>query len=278
MAGKKSKQFKATKELVYKISGGVLGTVTDILLFQMFVIGAAVGKGSSPKDTYKIFTEAEEALTELNYQTLKQAFYTLKRRGFVRAAKGKLREYQITREGRQRLESLIPRYNQSRVWDKRIYLITYDIPENRRLDRELLRRFLKKSGCGMLQASVWLTPYNPRKILREFIRDNHIPGAIVISDTGKDGSVGEQSLKKLMAEVYHLDELNEEYQAYTQLYRKYRNSPKHLPAMNRGIFDYLAILGEDPQIPFELLPDDWQGEKAHALFEKFFSVCGRKPN
>lgn len=266
MTSQKPKQFKATKDTILKISEGVFGTATDLILYQMFLVGASIGKGSSPKDTYKIFAEAGEALEALNYQTIRQALYRLKRRGFIATAEGKVKEYRITKQGKERLKSLIPVYNKRRTWDKKIYLVTYDIPEQQKKDRELLRDFLKNIGCGMLQASVWLTPYNPRRMLEEFIEENKISGAIVVSDTGRDGSVGEQGPKELMAGVYPLDKLNTDYKDFIQTYKKYKRFKKDCP-LQKIRFHYLSILKDDPQLPFELLPHDWKGDEAYHLFE-----------
>jgi len=34
-------------------------------------------------------------------------------------------------------------------------------------------------------------------------------------------------------------------------------------------FRYLDILRRDPQLPKELLPEDWKGEEAYSLFKEF---------
>src|SRR3989337_1644773 len=99
---------------------------------------------------------------------------------------------EITKEGRKRLRRLIPRYDEKRVWDGRMHLVTYDIPERRYSDRQLLRMYLKKIGCGRLQDSVWITPYNPVDIIRAFVEKHDLAGTVIVSDMGDGGAIGEE--------------------------------------------------------------------------------------
>ncbi|MBU1327173.1 hypothetical protein KKB64_04890 [Patescibacteria group bacterium] len=37
-----------------------------------------------------------------------------------------------------------------------------------------------------------------------------------------------------------------------------------------GATRYLSILRDDPQLPFQLLPDNWLGLKAYQLYRKIY--------
>lgn len=254
---------KELQELVFRISDGLLGTATDLILYTLFCSVTSFGKQPTPRDLYKIFQEANEVREEINYQTFKQALYKLQRKGLLRVIKEKYWEPQITAAGKKRLSALLPFYDQKRIWDKRIYLVTYDIPRTHNFQRNLLREHLRKIGCAPLQASVWLTPSNPKQILKKFTHEHHLQGAILVSDLGSDGNIGEEDLKTLITKVYNLGGLNYEYQEFIKIYSRRKNfSPQQVS------FAFYQILSRDPQLPFSLLPSDWAGGRAYRLFQK----------
>ncbi|MBI4999832.1 CRISPR-associated endonuclease Cas2 [Candidatus Gottesmanbacteria bacterium] len=252
---------KGLRNKVLKISEGILETVVDVVLLEMAYVGEAATTFS--RNTWEPAVKADRFLEEINYQTIKRAIEEARKKGWLKRTDRRRVWPEITVEGKKRLNSLVPQYDEKRIWDHRLYLVTYDIPETRKNDRELLREYLKRIGAGMIQESVWLTPYNPREVLREFIEERKLRGAIIISDVGKDGSIGEEDIKDLVIRVYRLNEINKKYQEFLE---KFADSQAKLWEV---ALSYWAILKNDPQLPFELLPSDWLGEKAHQLFLKF---------
>jgi len=136
-------------------------------------------------------------------------------------------------------------------------LVTYDIPETHRKQRNILRESLQRIGCGRLQDSVWMTPYNPTDILTDVVEHNNLQGTVIISTIGKDGSIGEESLPELIIRIYCLEELNKRYIVWLEE-AKNRKQIDHWI-----ILKYLSILQEDPQLPFSLLPSWWKGDVAY---------------
>jgi len=51
-------------------------------------------------------------------------------------------------------------------WDGKWRIVIFDIPENRKIAREVLRSALKRMGFHMLQKSVFVHPYNCRREIR----------------------------------------------------------------------------------------------------------------
>lgn len=245
---------------VVKASEGLLSTVVDLTLVSIFYglefAAAGYGKG------WRAERKTHEDLIDLNYETIKRSFSHLRQKGFIQSARERLVLPKITAEGKKRLKAIIPRYDEQRVWDKRIYLITYDLPVEQNNERNILREFLKKIGCAMLQQSVWLTPYNPTKLIGEFTEERNLEGLVLVSSLGEDGTIGEIELSELMDEVYNLSELNGRYREFL-IETKEKDVNK-----SKLIFHFLSILQDDPQLPFELLSKDWLGEKAYRLFQK----------
>jgi phenylacetic acid degradation operon negative regulatory protein len=252
------------RRLVLQTSEGLLSTATDLVLFQIYLFGSSFGKANNARGYYRIFREASDTLEEVNYKTFQQIFYQLKRKGLIETIKDEAYfRPKITKQGSQKLNEILPQYRKKRPWDKRIYLVTYDVSEERKDDRDLLRETLKKIGCGYLQDSVWVTPYNPKGILEDFVEEHGLHGSVIVSDTGTDGAVGNRSLKELIREVYGLDELNERYKDFLQ---EFSGRGKKASA-DKIASRYLSILTDDPQLPFELLPLDWRGDEAFEFYE-----------
>lgn len=257
---------KDLKDKISEKTEGLLSNIIDIALWELFYL-SEVGTSFSSRATWTANYKADRLLEEINYNSLKEALKRAKKQGLVQfkgQRKGAVPE--ITQEGKRRLEAILPHYDKKRVWDGRIYLVTYDIPETKKRDRELLREYLKRIGAGMVQESVWLTPYDPRETLREFLDTYQLRGLVLISILGKDSSIGDESLESLIQRVYKLDRLNKRYREFIETL-----SDKQTP-VSQIYFSFLSILKEDPQLPFSLLPGDWLGDKAYKLFERLTSL------
>ena len=258
---------------VKEITDGIVGSAVDLALLSIYFSFEFATSGYSSRG-WKADEKALNTLSELNYQTIKRSYRRLKQKGMIKITKQKISEElifpQITKEGKKRLESIIPQYQETRTWDDRVYIITYDLPVERNNDRDKLRNYLKKIGCGLLQKSVWITPYNPKGLIKKFVDKNKLGDELVlVSSLQKDGSVGIMSLPDLLERVYKLSDLNERYIDFISLTESERLTRE------QAIFSYLSILKDDPQIPFKLLPYDWKGDKAYQFFKR---ICDMQNN
>ncbi|MDP2861102.1 MAG: CRISPR-associated endonuclease Cas2, partial [bacterium] len=237
-------------------------------LSELYFVDAALGEERSGRGVYRALWEADKTLSQFSYQTIKQELAYLRRKGLVRLTK----EPEITEAGRKRLSENLPFYDEKRAWDGSVYLVAYDIDEKRNYQRDKLRNFLKRLGAGLLQESVWLAIYNPETLLKEFMREEDISANVLVSCLGKDGYVGEGSLRELLAEVFGLWEINERYREFIYKFssKKFPDKDKINSCLSAGRFVFLSILKDDPQLPFELLPKEWAGDKANVLYGKLF--------
>ncbi|OQX50951.1 hypothetical protein B5M47_02445 [candidate division CPR3 bacterium 4484_211] len=263
--------MKRTKlrSLVLELSEGILSSTVDFTLHTLFC-SLQLSGGKTARDAWIICQKANKKLEEINYETFKNAFYELKRKGLVKYIEDKEKErarIEITELGQQRLANSIPQYFEKRPWDGKIYLITYDIPESRRTLRNKFREsILKKLSCGMLQASVWITPYSPRALIEAWAMEHGAVGMILISELEKDGSFGEFTVEYLLEEVYKLSEVDSRYKAFINKYEK--QTTANQTDLN---LDFISCVKADPQLPFELLPPDWASIKAYKIYKKLCS-------
>lgn len=248
--------------LIKKATYNICGSIIDLLIWQVALVGASVGKSGS-RGVYQAFSEADEILENFNHHTLSIIWHQLTKKRLITYRKRQnLYSPIITQFGKQRLKEIIPQYHSTRPWDKKIYLITYDIPEKNRKKRDKFRFFLKEIGAKLLQESTFLTPYNLRQLINEFIQKHEIPGTIIVSDIGSDGGIGETTIQDLLVRLYNLEKLNDRYDEFIKNARDRNGSLKSL------LFEFLSILKDDPQLPFELLPKGWLGDKANLQYNK----------
>lgn len=254
-------QFMSARSMIKRLSNGLLNTTTDLIIFQIALFGASFGKQRSPQGVNRMFEEAFIELEHFNHHTVRSAWSYLRRKGLISVVEDKLYySWLITQMGKKRLTQLVPKYQTQRPWDKRLYIITYDIPEKHHHKRNSFRSFLKAINVVPLQQSVWITPYNPRSLIVAFVHEHEIDGSIIISDTGTNGSIGNESIGDLITRVYHLEELNNRYEDFLTSYKQL--TPQKV------VFKYLVILNDDPQLPFQLLPYWWKGDEAYGVYQK----------
>jgi len=246
---------------IRKFRGGIAERVVDMILIGIYFNLEA--PSLIQKKRYLIESSVEEDLEKLNYHRIKRACSFLKRKGLIDFVKEKEILPIITKAGELKLRKIIPFYDEKRVWDGQIYLVSYDFPKDKNKERDYFRKFLRDIGCGMLQQSNWLTPYNPTNLIKKFIEKHELSGdLILISSIGKNGMIGTKTLKELMEKVFLLSHLNLRYREFVYKAKSGKEKRGEL------IYLFLSILNEDPQIPFSFLPDDWLGEEAYVLFKK----------
>lgn len=252
------------KDILLQATEGLAGTAINGVLWWLYMSGASFGKSKTSRGAYQAFREADKALEEFNYENFKQILKGLQNSGLIeRRIHYSNLEITITQLGKERIHSLFPQYQKDRPWDGYLYLVSYDIPETKHASRNLLRQYLKQVGCALLQESLWVTPYNPRKLLNEFMQMHNIEGTILISKLGHDGAIGEETLAVLVERIYKLQEINDKYQSFLDDARQKQFSQFQL------VVKYQGILKDDPQLPFALLPSWWVGEKANKVYLEY---------
>lgn len=253
------------RRALLRLTEGVFSRTVDFVLwFTVFTGELGVPQSTSGQVGRAKFA-ADRFLEHVNYDVIKDALKHARRRGWLTSARRRHAKTEITTAGKERLVSVLPRYDEKRTWDGRMHIVTYDIPEKRHADRKILREYLRRLGCGRLQASVWVTPYNPIDTIRAFMDEKDLTGTVIVSDMGEGSAIGEEDLQALIVRVYTLEKLEDRYEAWLDEYAS-RTSLDHW-----SVIHYLSILTDDPQLPFQLLPRWWQGIKAYGYVKRYLS-------
>lgn len=151
-----------------------------------------------------------------------------------------------------------------KTWDKKWRVVIFDVSERKRKQRDSLRNKLKDLSFGMLQESVWITPFPIASELKEYFDDWYIHGEILISESRI--LIGDQ--KAIVNRVWKIGSLEKKYQRLVKFWKKV--SPKHRGQKLSLKFQrlYLELLTKDPFLPMELLPQPWVGESAERIYLK----------
>ncbi len=167
------------------------------------------------------------------------------------------------------------------AWDHRWRVVIFDVPEKRGDIRLYLRSFLKTLGFGKVQKSVWISPHDFEKQVREFSRKLDISPCIFQLTVERFSGLNERELAR---SFWDIRGLHDRYQALIQLYSR---EMERMPAaaedtlilrtriINNLMWDYQTILAQDPQLPSALLPADWIGFAARRFANRCHNSIAR---
>ncbi len=122
----------------------------------------------------------------LNKSVLSKAIARLKEKGFVEQDKIDDNKIivKLTDEGKI---ALILVEEGPKEWDGKWRIVVFDIPEQKRLIRNMFRRNLKKWGFKQLQKSVWISKKDVTDKLFSYIKDLEIEKWVMVFESEKYG-------------------------------------------------------------------------------------------
>lgn len=171
----------------------------------------------------------------------------------------------LTSAGKERIVRDFPIFSLAkRKWDGKWRVVIFDINEINRLTRDLLRLKLKELGFGMLQESVWITPHDIARDIREFLEARKLKEQAFVLEISAV-LAGEREF--LVEKIWHLRDINSEYLEVMLMINNDRVvlSTSRIKEIRKK---YLQILLKDPCLPKELLPEDWAGEKTRKAMRR----------
>jgi len=164
-------------------------------------------------------------------------------------------------------------------WDHKWRIIIFDIPEEKKQLRKMLRRFLISIGFGKVQRSVWISPHKLQKTVQRYADKLDLSDYIYLITANSFWGIPE---REMAVRCWNIDELHQDYLNLINQYKELKGEAKNLKSglsaekndlltilKKRLEWDYNSILLRDPRLPPELLPDQWGGEKASVYINQF---------
>ena len=207
---------------------------------------------------------------------IRAGLHRMRKNGLVISMKGEDRKirYKLSEKGMLRLIEGTRRVYEGgrRKWDGKWRIVIYNIPENNREIRDRLRRELKWLGFGMLAQSTWISPNPMEEVVKKFIQDLNNSSSNIHVDIFLSEYLGDP--KQLMEKCWNLKEVENEYIKFLEkwgkvleMIDKFKENEAFITRINL-VHEYRKFLNIDPQLPEDLLPQNWVGYKAYELFIK----------
>jgi len=183
----------------------------------------------------------------------------------TRTGRGSNAQFTITAKGKQCCAESDPSLRWKQPWDGRWRIVTFDVPEQRRKDRVTLWRELRDRRLGLLQRSVWIWPGDLEPILQEIIQASGIPECFAGFECTRLFLCSNAEIVKT---AWDFDSICHAQQGYLKKIDSLRERIRHAESLRAlGIaskeerMGYSAAFTDDPILPRELWPEDYQGDK-----------------
>lgn len=254
--GNKIKSKKKISQAITKITKGIASYLIEVLLMELAVFETILTTPASRMTMGNLNYQISRRLGAVpNLHRTQNTVYQAKKKGWI------TKDLKLTKQGRERLKEIFPAYHKPCQWDKKWYVVIFDIPESLKYKRDIFRQKLKQLGFGQLQQSVWISPFNYIHNVAEIIQQLDLEFYAILSITDK---LGLEESQQLAERIWKLDEINQSYEKFISEYSYLKNVSKFSLKI-----DFFSIVKKDPQLPRELLPHNWKGEEAFNFYQKF---------
>ncbi len=219
---------------------------------------------------------------DISEQAVRASVSRLKKRGFLTAERVDGQAgYRLTPQAEVILER----------GDRRIFrsskppaegdwiIVVFSVPETERERRHVLRSRLSWLGFGNAAPGVWIAPPHLEDETREMIEAEGLSEYVALF---RSRYVGLSGITEAAAHWWDLGALEQLYEAFIDAFTpvaRRHNGMGHPPDAGAAFADYVRMLTYwrvlpflDPGLPPEILPRNWGGERATALFMRLHAT------
>ncbi len=209
----------------------------------------------------------------INERLVRTSVFRLARDGWLKSVQqGRRSYYSLTEDGRERFKSATHRIygKPSGDWDG--YWCFVLLPQLNAVTRDLVKRECGWLGFGALSTNVIAHPAPNREDLDKTLSRLGVAAEVVVV-TGHTVH-SDEAMRALATDSWKLGELDERYAEFVQRFRPAHDAladdtvvlPKTAFLIRTLLIqEYRKILLRDPQMPDELLPNDWHGAEAYQI-------------
>jgi phenylacetic acid degradation operon negative regulatory protein len=148
-------------------------------------------------------------------------------------------------------------------WDGRWLLVLVSVPEGDRAGRHLVRSRLSWAGLGSPAPGVWVGTHPERVAEVEDVLTR--AGIIDTAQVFAAEHLGSTRVQAIVAASWDLKAIDAEYQQFIAEFSS-RATKEPLTRLLELVHAWRRFPWRDPALPRELLPADWKGADAAALF------------
>jgi phenylacetic acid degradation operon negative regulatory protein len=167
-------------------------------------------------------------------------------------------------------------------WSDEWTLTWYAVPEEHRLQRARLGRWLNLRGFGALQDGTWISTGNCQKEVRDLADRLGISKHVIIFVGRFEGK--RVNLNMLLDHAWHIGDLKRMYDRFAKTFGPYIKKQSLSSLTERECFIirtrliemFRHITTQDPQIPDEILGIDWRRREAIGIFQELHLALQEK--
>ena len=227
----------------------------------------------------------------ISEQSVRSAVSRMCRAGLLKVRYEDMKNYySITDEGHNLLEKGTQRIfvRKNNQWDGSWSIVAYFVPEKRREARDRLRMELSWMGYGPLNNATWISPYNLTKEVKDLADRLEIKEYIQVFHASNQEFADP---KKIVSRCWDLGKIHERYANFISKYQP--KLANHVKRIRNGenvepsecfverfnlIHEYRKLPFLDPDLPQELLPENWLRPQAASLFEQYHDSLTERAN
>jgi phenylacetic acid degradation operon negative regulatory protein len=185
-------------------------------------------------------------------------------------SKDEVPSYKLTQKGFHSLSLEFPSFRfLKETWDKKLRIISYEIPETKRELRDRLRREMQGWGLGPWHRSFWLTPHPVIETLNNLVSGKQ--EAQYMQAFEADHVFGDKAT--LIEKVWGKSSLDKKYR---ELFKKWHSilsgDGEKINKFTNVLKEYITVLRDDPGLPKELIGEGWIGFEAMNIFKEIQGI------
>lgn len=222
-------------------------------------------------------------------QATRSALSRLARKGWLDSRQeGRRSFYTLTDKARRLLEEgaqriFFPRHD---PWNGCWNIVTYSIPEPQGRKRDRLRKRLRWLGFGRLAPGTWISPRDRCAEVRQVVDRLKLHDCVECF-SGEYRGFGDN--RTLVQRSWDLAQMNAAYAAFIERFepklerlRAMQQRDEQIPLSDCFVerfwlvHEYRSFPYVDPNLPPDLLPDDWLGHRSEQVFRAYYDLLTEK--
>lgn len=212
--------------------------------------------------------------------TMRQALSRMTRQGWLQSRRVAARScYSLTDRGRKRMAEACRRVYDpvEDPWDGHWRILCYSMPEAMRAVRDDLRTELAWTGFASLAPGTWISPNPLEEAMSELAQRYGIERYVA---TFVANHLGPETPVELVARCWDLASIQAGYDRFITAWAPRLAHDQVNTLTDEGCFvtrielvhDFRKFLFVDPGLPLDLLPQQWRGRDARALFQRYYAL------
>ncbi|MFC2015202.1 PaaX family transcriptional regulator C-terminal domain-containing protein [Chloroflexota bacterium] len=228
---------------------------------------------------------------DISEQSVRSSVSRMCRAGLLKVRHNGARSYySLTEEGMSLVEEGGQRIFQPKQsnWDGYWSVVVYFIPEEKRESRDKLRQELIWMGYGPLSTATWISPHDLSREVEGLVEKLKVKEYVQVFQSKL---LGFSEPKTVISRCWDLDRIHKKYASFIAEHHakldKHRERLENKDNIEPGeyfterfklLHEYRRLPYFDPDLPEDLLPENWLRSQASALFQKYHGMLAENAN